>query len=35
MHTFPQIVIEGETIGGFTELLAADKSGALKTLLAA
>jgi glutaredoxin 3 len=35
MHTFPQIVIEGESIGGFNELLAADKSGALKTLLAA
>ena len=35
MHTFPQIVVEGETIGGFNELLAADKSGALKMLLAA
>lgn len=35
MHTFPQIVIEGETIGGFDELLAADRSGALKSLLAA
>ena len=35
MHTFPQIVIDGETIGGFNELLAADRAGTLKTLLAA
>jgi glutaredoxin 3 len=35
MITFPQIVIEDETVGGFQELLAADKSGRLKQLLAA
>ena len=35
MFTFPQIVIEGETLGGFDELLAADRAGKLKHLLAA
>jgi glutaredoxin 3 len=35
MYTFPQIVIEGESIGGFQELLAADRAGRLKELLAA
>ena len=35
MFTFPQIVIEGQTLGGFQELLAADKSGKLPELLAA
>jgi glutaredoxin 3 len=35
MFTFPQIVIDGESIGGFTELLAADRAGRLKDLLAA
>jgi glutaredoxin 3 len=35
MTTFPQILIDGETIGGFTELLAADRSGQLPELLAA
>ena len=35
MATFPQIVIEGETIGGFDELLAADRAGRLQNLLAA
>jgi glutaredoxin 3 len=35
MITFPQIVIDGETIGGLDQLLAADKNGRLKTLLAA
>jgi glutaredoxin 3 len=35
MATFPQILIEDETVGGFQELLAADKSGKLKQLLAA
>jgi glutaredoxin 3 len=35
MYTFPQIVIEGVTIGGFDELLAADRAGKLKHLLAA
>ena len=35
MHTFPQILIDGEPIGGFNELLAADRSGRLRDLLAA
>jgi len=34
MVTFPQIVIGEESIGGFTELLAADRAGRLPTLLA-
>ena len=29
MFTFPQIVIDGETLGGFDELLAADRAGRL------
>jgi len=35
MVTFPQIMIEGETLGGFDELLAADRAGRLSGLLAA
>jgi glutaredoxin 3 len=35
MITFPQIVIDGETLGGFQELLAADRAGKLSELLAA
>ena len=35
MFTFPQIVIDGETLGGFDELLAADRAGRLGELLAA
>jgi glutaredoxin 3 len=35
MFTFPQIVIDGESIGGFQELLAADRAGKLPALLAA
>ncbi len=35
MFTFPQIVIDGETLGGFDELLAADREGRLNQLLAA
>lgn len=35
MITFPQIVIDGETIGGFDELVAADRDGRLRQLLAA
>jgi glutaredoxin 3 len=35
MITFPQIMIDGEPIGGFRELLDADRSGRLKQLLAA
>ncbi|HWD74134.1 MAG TPA: glutaredoxin domain-containing protein [Solirubrobacteraceae bacterium] len=34
MITFPQIVIGGETLGGFQELLAADRAGRLSELLA-
>ena len=35
MFTFPQIVIGEEPIGGFTELVAADRAGRLGELLAA
>jgi glutaredoxin 3 len=35
MVTFPQIVIDEQTLGGFDELLAADRAGRLKHLLAA
>jgi glutaredoxin 3 len=35
MFTFPQIVINGETIGGFDDLLAADRSGRLRELIPA
>ncbi|MEA2147127.1 MAG: glutaredoxin 3 [Solirubrobacteraceae bacterium] len=35
MFTFPQIVIGQKTIGGFDELLAADRQGTLQDLLAA
>jgi glutaredoxin 3 len=35
MITFPQITIDGESIGGFQELLAADRAGRLTELLAA
>jgi len=35
MFSFPQIVIDGESIGGFSELLAADREGRLSDLLAA
>jgi glutaredoxin 3 len=35
MITFPQIVIGEETVGGFAELLAADREGRLTELLAA
>jgi glutaredoxin 3 len=35
MITFPQIVIDGETLGGFQELLAADRAGTLPQLLVA
>ena len=33
--TFPQIVIGERTLGGFRELLEADREGTLETLLAA
>jgi glutaredoxin 3 len=35
MYTFPQIVIGGEPLGGFQELLAADRAGTLAGLIAA
>jgi len=34
MMTFPQVVIDGELLGGFTELQAAVESGRLDRLLA-
>jgi glutaredoxin 3 len=35
MLSFPQIVIDGEVLGGFRELLQAERSGRLQDLLAA
>lgn len=35
MMTFPQVVIDGEPIGGHQELVAADKAGRLVELAAA
>jgi glutaredoxin 3 len=35
MFSFPQIIIGGAAIGGFAELLAADRAGRLTELLAA
>ena len=35
MFTFPQIVIDGETLGGFQVLLAYDRAGTLSQLIAA
>jgi glutaredoxin 3 len=35
MYTFPQIIIGGQPLGGFAELLAADREGRLGELLAA
>jgi glutaredoxin 3 len=35
MYTFPQILIGEETIGGFADLLAADRAGRLRELIAA
>ena len=35
MMTFPQVIIGEELVGGFTELVAADRSGRLLELLAA
>jgi len=34
MMTFPQVIIDDQLIGGFNELLAADRSGRLAELLA-
>jgi glutaredoxin 3 len=35
MMTFPQVIIGEEVVGGFTELLSADRSGRLAELLEA
>ena len=35
MMTFPQVLVDDELIGGYTETAAADKSGRLQELLAA
>ena len=35
MMTFPQVVIDGEVIGGYQELVRADRSGGLAGLSAA
>jgi glutaredoxin 3 len=35
MMTFPQVVIEGESLGGYQELVAFDRSGGLAQLAAA
>ena len=32
MMTFPQVVIDGETIGGYQELVAVDRAGVLREL---
>ncbi len=34
MMTFPQVVIDGESIGGYTELARADREGKLAALAA-
>ncbi len=34
MYTYPQILIDGEPVGGFDQLLAAHRSGRLAELLA-
>ena len=35
MMTFPQVVIDGETVGGYQELVAFDRAGKLAGLAAA
>jgi glutaredoxin 3 len=35
MMTFPQVIIDGQNIGGYQELVAFDKSGGLAELAAA
>jgi glutaredoxin 3 len=35
MMTFPQVIVDGEPIGGFQELAAADRAGRLDVLRAA
>jgi glutaredoxin 3 len=34
MMSFPQVIIGGETVGGFMELVAADRNGRLRELTA-
>ena len=34
MMSFPQVIIAGEAVGGFMELVAADRSGRLRELTA-
>ncbi len=34
MTTFPQIVIDGETLGGLDQLIAADRAGRLRSIAA-
>jgi len=34
MYTFPQILVDGQALGGFNELRAADRTGTLEGLLA-
>jgi glutaredoxin 3 len=33
--TFPQVVIDGESVGGYQELVALDRAGGLAELVAA
>ena len=35
MMSFPQVVVDGKLLGGFSEVLAAEESGQLEELLAA
>ena len=35
MMTFPQVIIDGESIGGYQELAQADRAGRLEELVAA
>ena len=35
MMSFPQVLVDGELIGGFQETLAADQTGRLRELIAA
>ena len=35
MMTFPQVLVDGDPIGGYQELSAADRAGRLETLAAA
>jgi glutaredoxin 3 len=35
MMTFPQVIVDGEPLGGFQELAAADRDGRLAALLVA